>query len=299
MSDSVAYLNGSWIPNSQLALPVDDLGFVLGATLTEKLRTFNGLPYRVEAHLARLCHSLELMRWNAEAICDEARTAIQEFASRNAELIAEGDDWNITLFVTPGKSADAASPTVCVHGHPIPFHSWASQFVEGAEAVVVSVRQVPANCWPPELKCRSRMHYYLADREAANMVPGARAILLDQDGYVGEGTSANLITYIAGRGLVTPKIEKVLPGVSQQVVFDLAQALGIAHEEADLQPADLLQADELYFASTSLCLLPIVRLEGLPIADGRPGPVYQKLLAAWSERVGVDIAAQSQKFAVR
>jgi branched-chain amino acid aminotransferase len=299
MSESVAYLNGEWIPSGELAVAVDDLGFLMGATLTEKLRTFKGAPYRTEDHLARLCHAAKVLGWNADAICKQARSAIEGFATRNAHLIVDGDDWNISLFVTPGKSADAANPTICVHGHPIPFHHWAHQFVEGTEAVVVSVRQVPANCWPPELKCRSRMHYYLADREATKLVPGARAILLDQDGYVGEGTTANIITYFKNRGLVTPKIEKVLPGVSQQVVFDLARSLGIAHEEADLLPADLSQADELYFASTSLCLLPAVKLDGLPIADCRPGPVFRKLLAAWSELVGVDIAAQAQKFAVR
>jgi branched-chain amino acid aminotransferase len=299
MSDSVAYLNGEWISGTDLAVAVNDFGFLVGATLTEKLRTFKGQPYRTEQHLARLCHAAEVMGWDADTICQKSRAAIDEFITRNSRLIVEGDDWNITLFVTPGKSPDAASPTICVHGHPIPFHSWAHQFVEGTEAAIVTIRQVPANCWPPELKCRSRMHYYLADREAAKLIPGARAILLDQDGYVGEGTTANVIAYFKDRGLVTPNIEKVLPGVSQQVVFDLAKGLSITHKEADLLPADLLQADELYFASTSLCLLPIVKLDGLPIADGKPGPVFRKLLAAWSELVGVDIAAQAQKFAVR
>lgn len=299
MNDSVAYYNGVWIPSSELSVAVDDFGFLMGVALTEKLRTFKGVPYRTEGHLLRLAHSLEVMHWDAQRICGEALAAIEEFAARNAPLIAEGDDWNITLFVTPGKFADAASPTICVHGYPIPFHQWAREFVTGAKAVTVSVRQVPANCWPPELKCRSRMHYYLADREAHRLWPGARAILLDQAGYVGEGTTANVIAYFKDRGLVTPKIEKVLPGVSQQVVFDLAKSLGINHEDADLLPADLSQADELYFASTSLCLLPIVNLDGLPIAAGCPGPVFEKLLAAWSELVGVDIAAQAQKFAVR
>ena len=82
-------------------------------------------------------------------------------------------------------------------------------------------------------------------------------------------------------------------------MFELAQKMGIRHEEADLLPADLLQADEVYFASTSLCLLPVVRIDGLPIVAGKPGPLYARLLAAWSEQVGVDIAAQAQKFAVR
>ncbi|MDZ4658056.1 MAG: aminotransferase class IV [Bythopirellula sp.] len=299
MSDSVAYFNGEWIRSTDLAVPVSDLGFLLGTTLTEKLRTFGGRPYRAEAHLARMRNSIEIMGWNADAIIHEAATAVDEFMTRNSASMVEGDDWNITLFVTPGKSADAMSPTVCVHGYPIPFHQWAHQFLQGVEAVIVGTRQVPTNCWPAELKCRSRMHYYLADRQAAKHSRQARAILLDQDGYVGEGSTANLIAYYADRGLVTPKIAKVLPGVSQHVIFDLAESLGIRHQEQDLLPADLSQADELYLSSTSICLLPVVNLDGLPIGTGQPGPVFQKLLTAWSEQVGVDIAAQAQKFAIR
>ena len=299
MSDSVAYFNGQWIPSTDLAVSINDLGFLLGTTLTEKLRTFRGRPYRVDAHLARMRNSLEIMGWDADSVGREAAMAIEEFVTRNAAAIAEGDDWNITLFVTPGKSADAVSPTVCVHGHPIPFHLWAHQFVQGVAALIVGVRQVPTNCWPADLKCRSRMHYYLADRQAAKHSPQARAILLDQEGYVCEGSTANVIAYFADRGLVTPRIEKVLPGVSQQVIFDLAKSLGIAHEEQDLLPADLSQADELYLSSTSICLLPVVNLDGLPIGSGQPGPVFQKLLTAWSEQVGVDIADQAQKFSVR
>jgi branched-chain amino acid aminotransferase len=299
MSDSVAYFNGHWIPSAELGISVDDLGFLMGTTLTEKLRTFGGRLYRTAEHLSRLCHSLKVMGWDAEAICAEAEAAIDEFMTRNAERFAESDDWNIVLFVTPGKTADAASPTVCVHGHPIPFHQWAHQYLQGVEAVIVDVRQVPANCWPAELKCRSRMHYYLADRHAAAYSPSSRAILLDQDGYVGESSSANVIAYFADRGLVTPRIEKVLPGVSQQVVFELAARMGISHKHQDMQPADLSQADEIFFSSTSLCLLPVVQLDGLPIGTGHPGPVFQKLLVAWSEQVGVDIAGQAQKFAVR
>jgi branched-chain amino acid aminotransferase len=299
MNHGVAYLNGKWIPATDLSLGVDDFGPLMGVTLSEKLRTFKGKPYHVPAHIARLKNSVAIMGWDAETIGTEATRAVEEFVVRNRELIGDGDDWNITLFVTPGKSADAANPTICVHGHPIPFHQWAHQFVQGVEGLIVSIRQVPANCWPTELKCRSRMHYYLADREAARQSKHARAILLDQDGYIGEGSTANVIAYFKNRGLVTPKIAKVLPGVSQEVLFDLAKSMGIARTEQDLQPADLSQADEVFFASTSICLLPVTLIDGLPIGTGQPGPIFQKLLTAWSEAVGVDIAAQAQKFAVR
>ncbi len=299
MNTSIAYFNGTWIPASQLSIAVDDLGFLMGLTVTERLRTFAGRPYRTTQHITRLRHSLEIVDWDAEPLSSKASAAIDEFMIRNAEFVIEGDDWNIIVFITPGKTADAANPTLCVHGYPLPFQQWAHQFVQGVSAVIVEARQVPANCWPPELKCRSRMHYYLADCQARRESSEARAILLDQDGYVGEGSTANLIAYYADRGLVTPRLDKVLPGVSQQVVFELADSLGIAHQEQDILPAKLAEADEVFFTSTSICLLPVVRLDGLPIGVGQSGDIYNLLLDAWSERVGLDIAAQAQKFAIR
>ncbi len=299
MNSAIAYFNGSWIPASQLSIAVDDLGFQMGVTVTERLRTFLGRPYRTTEHLTRLHHSLEIVGWNAKELCSEVSSAIEEFMAHNCEHFVEGDDWNIIAFVTPGKSADASGPTVCVHGHPLPFQQWAHQFVQGVSAVIADARQVPDECWPTELKCRSRMHYYLAERQAQLDGPDSRAILLDQEGYVGEGSTANVIGYFAQRGLVTPCRDKVLPGVSQQVVFELAKSLGIAHQEQDLLPAELAAADEILFTSTSICLLPVVRLNALSIGSGQPGKIFQRLLGAWSEQVGLDIAAQAQKFAIR
>lgn len=299
MNSSIAYFNGIWIPASQLSVAVDDLGFLMGVTVTERLRTFVGRPYRTTQHLTRLRRSLEIVGWDAESLLSKTSAAIEEFMIRNAEFVVAGDDWNIIVFITPGKTADAANPTLCVHGYPVPFQQWAHQFVLGVSAEIVEARLIPANCWPPELKCRSRMHYYLADRQARCESSAARAILLDQDGYVGEGSTANIIAYYADRGLVTPRLDKVLPGVSQQVVFELADSLGIAHEEQDILPAKLAEADEVFFTSTSICLLPVVRLDGLPIGSAQPGDIYNLLLDAWSERVGLDIAAQAQKFAIR
>jgi branched-chain amino acid aminotransferase len=188
---------------------------------------------------------------------------------------------------------------VCVHGFPLPFGTWAARYEQGVHLCVTDVRQTPANCWPPELKCRSRMHYYLADREAARRFPGSRAVLLDQRGFVGEASTANIVCWFAGRGLVTPRQEGVLPGVSQAFLFGLADELGIARSEADLRPEELAAADEVLLTSTSVCVLPVVRVDDRPVGAGAPGPVYRRLLAAWSDRVGVDVAAQAQRFAVR
>jgi branched-subunit amino acid aminotransferase/4-amino-4-deoxychorismate lyase len=213
--------------------------------------------------------------------------------------MASGDDWSLVALVTPGKTQDAAQPTVCVHGSPLTFGSWVQKFDEGVALRIVSIRQVPPNCWPPEMKCRSRMHYYLADREAAQLESDSRALLLDQDGFVGEASTANVVCYFRDRGLVTPRLGKVLPGITQEVLFELAGGLGMARVEDDIAPEQLVAADEVYLTSTSVCLLPVARIDGRPIGAGKPGPVFRQLLGAWTRHVGVDIAEQARKFAAR
>jgi len=205
MADTTAYLNGRWVPSSALCLPIDDLGFLLGATVVERMRTFSGKIFRLDDHLQRLQRSLEIVGWDAEGIGQQVAIACDGFFPRNPSLVGTDDDCGVVVFITPGQTRDARQPTVCVHGHPLPFCDWAQDYETGVEAAVVKVRQVPSECWPTEIKCRSRMHYYLADQEADSQSPGAKAILLDGEGNVGEGTTANVVAYFADQGLVTPR----------------------------------------------------------------------------------------------
>jgi branched-subunit amino acid aminotransferase/4-amino-4-deoxychorismate lyase len=307
MSASWAYKNGKWIPSGQLHIAVDDVGFLLGATVTERLRTFRGQVFRLDEHLARMRHSLEIVGLDAAQISTELSGAIPEFLERNRGQIVDDDDWSIIAFATPGltgagrPSSDTTSraATVCVHGYPLPFGQWAPRYETGVAVVMSDVRQVPANCWPPELKCRSRMHFYLADRRAAEAQPGARAILLDQDGFVAEATTANVLIYRAEEGLITPPADHVLFGVSIGVVAELAEKLPLPFISRRLTVDELRSADEAMLTSTSICVQPIVTCDRNTIGRGRPGPMYGRLLAAWSELVGLDIAAQARRFAKR
>jgi branched-subunit amino acid aminotransferase/4-amino-4-deoxychorismate lyase len=293
-----AYWNGRWIPGSELCIAVDDVGFLLGATVTERLRTFRGQIFRLEEHLARLRHSLEIVGLDAAGITAAIASAAPEFVERNRALLPSDDDWSILAFATPGVSG-SGRPTVCLHGHPLQFHLWASRYESGLPVVISDVRQIPPECLPPELKCRSRMHFYLADRRAAAARPDARAILLDEDGHIAEATTANVLVYRAGEGLVSPPKEHILFGVSLHVVQELAAKLNIPFRTRRLSVDDFRTAQEVMLTSTSVCLLPIVECDGRPIGDGRPGPIYRALLTAWSELVGVDIATQARQCAPR
>lgn len=294
MSTRWAYYSGKWIDDAALSIPVGDLGFTLGVTATERLRTFRGAVFRQEEHLRRMRRSLEIVGLDAAAITSELSAAIDEFLVRNAPLLPPGSDWSIAAFATPGEGRGA--PTRCVHGAVLPFANWAHQFDEGVSVYLSDHRQTPANCWPPELKCRSRMHYYLADRQAQQREPGARAILLDQEGFLGEASTANLVLYRADEGVVSPRIEKVLPGVSVAVIRELCAALDIPFTERDLTIEELRNSDEAWLSSTSICMLPVARCDGAAIGAAVPGPIYQRVLRAWDQLVGLDIAGQAKSF---
>jgi branched-subunit amino acid aminotransferase/4-amino-4-deoxychorismate lyase len=298
MDQITVFLNGNWIPNSGLHISVDDAGFLLGATVTERLRTFRGQVFRLEEHLHRLRNSLKIVGLDSETICNQVAAAVPEFLHRNHSLIDAGDDWSIVAFVTPG-AAGSGRPTVCVHGYPLPFKSWASKYETGVPVIVSEIRQLPPNCLPPELKCRSRMHFYLADREAAAKRPGARAILLDQDGFIAEATTANVVIFRDREGFVSPPHDNILVGVSLGVVEELSARIDVPFVTRRLTVDEFCSADEALLTSTSICALPIVECNGQPIADSKPGPIYRRLLSAWNDLVGLDIAEQARQYGPR
>ncbi len=305
MTEAVAYLNGKIVPASHAVIPVTDAGFVLGVTVAEQLRTFGGKLFRVEKHLARLAHSLEIVGVDPGMPLTELGHSAEDLAARNHGLLHPADDLALAMFITPGPYASfgtvapRSGPTVCIHTYPLPFHLWHDKYAGGQSLVVTDVIQVPSACWPVELKCRSRMHYYLADKRARDIEPGARALLLDASGQAGEASTANMVIYRAGEGLVSPPKEVILPGVSMGVLEELAASLNIPFVRRRLEVAEVAAADEVLLCSTSPCVWPVTRFNGSPVADGRCGPIARRLLAAWSELVGVDIAAQAARFASR
>ena len=295
-----AFWNGAWIDESELAIPVADPGFAMGVTITERLRTFNGKVWRQPEHVARFSRSAEIVGID-HSVVTEIDAAITEFIVRHepqrvAASTGFENDWAVVAFATPGIGGE---PTRCVHGFPLPFASWAASFADGIAVRISEHRETPASCWPKELKCRSRMHYYLADRQAASIEPGARAILLDQAGNVAEATIANVVIYNEGEGIVSPRLTEVLPGISVGVLRELAESEGVAFVERDITPAEFCSAEEIWLSSTSTCLLPVVRCEGRAVGSGVPGPGYQRMLAAWDRAVGIDIAEQARVAATR
>jgi branched-chain amino acid aminotransferase len=141
------------------------------------------------------------------------------------------------------------------------------------------------------------MHYIVANLEVSLVDdPNAWALLLDPDGFVAEGTGSNFFIVSDGK-LLTPEPRNILRGTRRGYLLELARKLGILTAETNIELYDVINADEAFFTSTAFSMLPCTKINGLTIGDGKTGPVFKRLLTAWSADVGVDILAQTKVFA--
>lgn len=169
----------------------------------------------------------------------------------------------------------------------------ADLYDRGIHLVIPSPPAIPSRYLDAKAKTRSRQHYQRANLQATRIEKDAWPILLDEYGYLAEGTSYNLFLVKDG-ALYTPEAHDILRGVSRSYVMEMAADLGLSVHETNLQPYDLMVADEAFVTASCYNMLPVVLFEGRPVGEGNVGPVYRRLFNTWSERVGVDFAQQAR-----
>lgn len=299
--EPLAWLNGEFLAHRDARLPVWDMGIVQAVTVTEAVRTFRHLPFRLEAHFDRLRESLDAIGVSPSTTLADLRDCTQKLIAHNTGLISATADLAAILFVTAGESPlhsagfaeHPGRPTVCIYSYPLSQKSAARLYREGLSLVVPSIQHIPPSIIDPRIKTRSRLHWYLADLQVRHTDPQAEALLLDVHGFATETAKGNLFA-LFGNSLKSPRPEMTLAGISQQVVEELAPQLGLNLERADLAVDQLLAADELWISSTTTCLVPVTRLNGQVIGSGAPGPVWKRTIEAWSQMVGMDIVGQAE-----
>lgn len=294
------YLSGKMVPESEAKISIFDSAVMLGDSLTESTRTFRHKPFRLDEHIKRLYRSLKVSRVDPGLSPVELTQITLEVLEANQSLMDREDDcWivhNISRgLMKPGPSTSQTnSATIMIFTNHMDLRGWARYYTEGCHAVTSMSRAIPAQSLDARIKNRSRLFYTLADTEARLVDPDAQCVILDTDGYVSENKGGNLFAVVDGE-LVTPTTDNCLAGISRQTVIELARELSIPVREARLQVYDFYTADEVFFTSTPYCIMPATRFNGLPVGDGRVGRVTNRLLAAWSAKVGVDIVAQAQR----
>jgi len=280
-NERVAYFNGEIVPESQVQVNFRDRGFILGDAAFDTTRTFGHRIFKIREHIDRFYRTLRYLHLDPGIDPDEMIRIAQEVLERNVHLLDEDEDYWVFQRVTRGpmvvggEISEAAGPTTIVECTPLPFKARASLFRDGIEVVVPSFRRVPPESLSPRAKTHNYLNLIMADMEAKAQTPDAWAILLDGDGNLTEGMGSNVFLVENGK-LLTPKIQKVLGGISRQTVMELADELAIPCEEKDLDLFDAYNADEAFITSTSLCLCPVRSIGGSPHHRHTPGRMHVK-----------------------
>ncbi|RJP19461.1 MAG: hypothetical protein C4520_12835 [Candidatus Abyssobacteria bacterium SURF_5] len=284
------YVNGEFLPMSQAKISVLDSA-LHGDSVYDTLRTVNGARiYRIDEHVERLFCSCRAAAIDPDISPDDMKRILNELLDRNRHLLANNDDAWLIPRISSG-SLLGGGPNVMVMFVHLPFRLYAKFFRLGIHVIVSSIRHVPPQCMDPKIKYDARLFMHIAERETRRIDPEAATLLLDIHGNVAELTDASF--FIVRKGtVITPTTRNVLPGVSRQVVLELCAKLKIPAVEKDFQLYDVYNADEAFRTGTSYRMMPVSQINMRHLWKRVPGPITQRLLDAYSEEFGLNIAEQ-------
>jgi len=275
----MVFLNGKFMPVEEARVPVLDRGFIFGDGVYELVPVYSRVPFRMDEHLARLERSLAAVRIRNPYSRAEWRDIITQLVAKQAF-----EDQGIYFQVTRGvakrdhafpKDPDVA-PTVFVMSNPLVCPPKA--LVESGAAAVTAVDDRWHRC---DIKSISLIGNCLLRQVSVDA--GAVETILFRDGKLTEASASNVFVVKGGRILSPAKSNLILPGITYDVVLELAQSGGLPLELRDVSEAEVRGADELWVTSSSKEVLAIVTLDGKPVGEGKPGPMFRRMYALYQE----------------
>ena len=277
--EEIVYLNGHLIPRSQAKLSPFDYGFLYGYGLFETMRAYRGHIFRLREHLARLSQAAEILGLISLTTAYDLEKACQDTIKGNGLSEAR-----LRLTISAGEGEIVPDPSTC--SHPTVFIVARSYtpyppetYQRGFSAVVSSLRR---NSQSPLSRMKSTSYLESMIARAEAKAKGAdEALLLNEQEFLVEGSTNNLFVVSNGE-LATPSVASgVLPGITRQAVLELAPSLNIRAREGEIELEDLLAAEEAFLTNSLLEIMPLTRVNGKPLATGKPGPVTEKLRTAY------------------
>ena len=294
--DFWAYLNGKLVRGKDAVVSIYDRGLQWGDAVYDTMRTYEGVPFKLDYRTDRLFYSLKYARIDPGLTKEDMKRTMLEVIEANRPLQSPGEDLSFNYYISRGSMdlANGLTPagTVSIFPRKIAFESFAPLYLTGAPSVAPTNRRTPPQCVSPKAKISNKMNHQVAELEVKAFDAAAHAIMLDLDGNLAECPGANFLFVSQGR-IKVPDTRFVLSGASMVATIELAEGLGIPCDEGTYTTYDLYNADEAFLTSSSPFLTPIVSFNGLPIGTGKVGPVTLKLMSACIDLVGVDFVAQA------
>ncbi|UCH47856.1 MAG: D-amino acid aminotransferase [Betaproteobacteria bacterium] len=265
------YLNGEFMPIEKAVIPVLDRGFIFGDGVYEVIPVYARRPFRLGGHLARLQASLDSIRLKNPHHDSQWQKLIERLIELN-----ESDDQSLYLQVTRGVAKrdhafpETVTPTVFIMSNPL-MPATADQIENGVGAITA-----PDNRWLRcDVKSTALLPNVLLRQLAADA--GCAETLLLRDGMLTEGSASNAFVVSEGVVLAPPKSNLMLPGITYDVVLELAQANDVPLEVRNVSESELRGGEEIWITSSSKEVLPVTTLDGKAVGKGRPGPAFRRM----------------------
>ncbi len=273
----LVYLNGDYLPLDEARVFVLDRGFLFGDGVYEVIPVYSRRPFRLHEHLARLQASLDAIR-----LANPHSEAEWIERIERVSTAAEWPDQGIYLQVTRGPGPrDHAFPQVIrptVFIMPMPLSTPGPEAVEHGVCAITAPDDRWLHC---DVKSVSLLANVLARQRSVDA--GCVETILLRDGWLTEGSTSNVFIVRAGVILAPPKSNLMLPGITYDVVLELARALGLPHQLRPIAEAELRSADEVWLTSSPKEVLAVTTLDGQPVGHGRPGPLFRRVYAAYQD----------------
>jgi len=305
MEGRVVYYNGVFVAESEAKISIYDSALMFGDMVFEMTRSFNKKQFKLREHLERLYMSMKYVRIDPGMTIDEMEDACYQTIEKNDYAFEDDDEHRLMIDISrgilplyQGVVGTHSGTNVIIADFPLRWTvaNMGELFDIGINAVIPSQRAIPAQFLEPKVKNRSRIHYLMANIELTNYSGQNNwALLLDADGFVAEGTGDNFFI-VKNNKIITPEGRNVLRGVSRNYIFEIAEQLEVECIEANIEPYDVLNADEAFMTGTPFCLLPVTSLNHEVIGKGKPGKMFELLTDTWSKNVGIDIVEQIKKW---
>ncbi len=279
---SIVYLNGEYLPLDQAKISVLDRGFLFADGVYEVIPAYGGRLLRMAEHMQRLQNSLDAIRLDNPLSNQQWLAIIEKLLTDNPNSGA-GEDKYVYLQVTRGVAAK--------RNHGFPDEVKQTVFMMVSELAPVDKEELCRGVAAITLDdirwkaCNVKSISLLGNillRQQAHDNGAAEAILINE-GLVTEGAASNVFAVINDVLVTAPSGTRLLPGITRDLIIELAAQHNIPYEERDFTEAELLSASEIWFSSSTKEILPVVELNGKPVANGKSGPIWEKMIDIYQD----------------
>lgn len=282
MAESLVYINGELVPESEAKISVFDHGFLYGDGVFEGIRAYKGVVFKLREHIERLYDSAKFLRIEIPMSKEDLMEAILETVRRNGL-----SDCYIRVVVTRGVGDLGLDPRKCSKPSIIIIARPMAPLLgkRAVSLIISSVRRDGVDATNHQAKSLNYLNNILAKLEAINA--GADdAVMLDSRGFVSEATGENIFIVKDGRIMTPPPTSGILSGITRDCVIELAKSLGYEVVERELTPFELLTADEVFLTGTAAEIVPVESVNGRKIGEKIPGPITERLIREFEKLKG-------------